>query len=95
MTDTEWHELDVVFDDDLHMRPLQELAATASKFNCQVVVDHGGDTYNAKSLLDLLFIAHDVNKKNPRLMNFKACGSDAKNALNALNALRSAAKDFA
>lgn len=67
----------------LHLRAAAELVKTANKFKCQVVIKHGVQNVNAKSLMGLMTLAAAKGTE----MEFVADGEDAKDAMAALRKL--------
>jgi phosphotransferase system HPr (HPr) family protein len=70
----------------LHLRAAAELVKTANKFKSQVMVHHGVQNVNAKSLMGLMTLAAAQGTE----MEFVVEGEDAKEAMAALKALLAA-----
>jgi len=70
----------------LHLRAAAELVKTANKFKSQVMVHHGVQNVNAKSLMGLMTLAAAQGTE----MEFVVEGEDAKEAMAALNVLLAA-----
>jgi len=67
----------------LHLRAAAELVKVANKFKSQILIHHGVQNVNAKSLMGLMTLA----AAKGTVMEFTADGEDAKEALAALKAL--------
>ena len=67
----------------LHLRAAAELVKVANKFNSQVMIHHGIQNVNAKSLMGLMTLA----AAQGTTIEFAAEGEDAKEALAALRKL--------
>jgi phosphocarrier protein HPr len=61
----------------LHARPSALMVKTLRNFDCQVAVESGGETANAKSILGLLSLAAGFGSS----LTFTAIGDDASKAL--------------
>jgi phosphotransferase system HPr (HPr) family protein len=74
----------------LHMRPAQQVVATASEFKSEIQACAPDYNANAKSILDMIeFAAQMVNHTNNGVQTFvfRARGDDAAQALEALQEL--------
>jgi phosphotransferase system HPr (HPr) family protein len=71
--------IDVTRDEDLHLRPMQAIAEAALRFTSEVTVIRGGQTADAKSILDLMMLA---TARGP--LEVRASGDDADAACAAL-----------
>jgi len=67
----------------LHLRAAAELVKVANKFKSQIIIHHGVQNVNAKSLMGLMTLAAAKGTE----LEFSAEGDDAKEALAALKAL--------
>jgi phosphocarrier protein len=67
----------------LHLRAAAELVKVANKFKSQIIIHHGVQNVNAKSLMGLMTLAAAKGTE----LEFTAEGDDAKEALAALKAL--------
>ncbi len=67
----------------LHLRAAAELVKVANKFKSQVIIHHGVQNVNAKSLMGLMTLAAAKGTE----LEFGAEGEDAKEALAALRQL--------
>ena len=67
----------------LHLRAAAELVKVANKFKSQIIIHHGVQNVNAKSLMGLMTLASAKGTE----LEFTAEGDDAKEALAALKAL--------
>jgi phosphocarrier protein len=67
----------------LHLRAAAELVKVANKFKSQIIIHHGVQNVNAKSLMGLMTLAAAKGTE----MEFAAEGDDAKEALAALKQL--------
>jgi phosphocarrier protein len=67
----------------LHLRAAAELVKVANKFKSQILIHHGVQNVNAKSLMGLMTLAAAKGTE----LEFTAEGDDAKEALAALKAL--------
>jgi len=70
----------------LHLRAAAELVKTANKFKSQVMVHHGVQNVNAKSLMGLMTLAAAQGTE----LEFAVEGDDAKEAMAALKQLLAA-----
>lgn len=67
----------------LHLRAAAELVKTANKFKSQVLIRHGIQNVNAKSLMGLMTLAAAKGTD----LEFEVEGADAKEAMAALKQL--------
>lgn len=67
----------------LHLRAAAELVKVANKFKCNVMIHHGIQNVNAKSLMGLMTLAAAKGTE----IEFAADGEDAKDAIAALRKL--------
>ena len=67
----------------LHLRAAAELVKVANKFKSQIVIHHGVQNVNAKSLMGLMTLAAAKGTE----LEFAAEGEDAKEALAGLRQL--------
>ncbi len=67
----------------LHARPSALLVKTLLPFECEVLVESGGETVNGRSILGLLSLAAGYRAK----LNFTVSGRDAYPALDAIQRL--------
>ena len=77
--------LTITHTEDLHMRPMQELAKAASRFASSIRIEKNGQLFDAKSVLDLLnFISLSIEPNQQCAFDFKLHteGPDADAAAN-------------
>ena len=67
----------------MHARPAANLARTATKFKCDIMIEKDGETVNAKSIMGLMMLAAGPGTK----LTVHATGADASAALGELDAL--------
>lgn len=67
----------------LHLRAAAELVKVANKFKSQIIIHHGVQNVNAKSLMGLMTLAAAKGTE----LEFSAEGDDAKEALAGLKQL--------
>jgi len=67
----------------LHLRAASALAQTAARFSSQVMIGHGKDMTNAKSVTGLMMLGAAQGTK----LKVRAEGADAREALKAVQAL--------
>jgi phosphocarrier protein len=67
----------------MHARPAANLARTASRFKCDILIEKDGETVNAKSIMGLMMLAAGPGTK----LTVHATGADANAALGELDAL--------
>jgi phosphocarrier protein HPr len=67
----------------LHLRAAAELVKVANKFKCHIMIHHGIQNVNAKSLMGLMTLAAAKGTE----IEFAADGDDAKDAMAALRQL--------
>src|SRR5690349_6506738 len=67
----------------MHARPAANLARTATKFKCDIMIEKDGETVNAKSIMGLMMLAAGPGTK----LTVHATGPDASAALGELDAL--------
>jgi phosphocarrier protein len=67
----------------LHLRAAAELVKTANKFKSQILIRHGIQNVNAKSLMGLMTLAAAKGTE----LEFEVEGADAKEAMAALKQL--------
>lgn len=73
----------VLNEQGLHARPAAKLAQTAQKFPCAISLSTGGETVDAKSILDILTLAAGHGAE----LELRASGPEAQVALGELGAL--------
>ena len=73
----------IIHDVGLHARPASMFVQTAAKFGSDIVVTHGENTVNAKSILGVLTLGAHKGVD----ITIKAEGDDADKALQALEQL--------
>lgn len=73
----------IIHDVGLHARPASMFVKTAAKFGSDIVVTHGENTVNAKSILAVLTLGAHKGAK----ITIKAEGDDSDEALLALEQL--------
>jgi phosphocarrier protein len=61
----------------MHARPAANLARTATKFKCDIMIEKDGETVNAKSIMGLMMLAAGPGSK----LTVSAHGHDASQAL--------------
>ena len=71
----------------LHMRPMQRVAETASKFESEIRLFLLGESWNAKSITDMLLFAATMVYSQQEACVLKASGADANEAVEALSDL--------
>ena len=82
--------LTITHTEDLHMRPMQELAKAASRFQSSIRLEKNGQIFDAKSVLDLLnFISLSIEPNQQCAFDFKVHteGPDADDAANEVASL--------
>jgi len=67
----------------MHARPAANLARTASRFKCDILIEKDGESVNAKSIMGLMMLAAGPGTK----LTVHATGVDAIAALGELDAL--------
>ena len=84
-TDAEFltKELTIVNKSGIHARPAAMFVKTANRFDCNVLVEKGGETVNGKSIMGLMMLAAGPGSK----VTVHAKGSDATAAMAELEAL--------
>lgn len=85
-------ETELVLTKEVHMRPLQAIAAAIGGFESSVIAHMDGFEGNAKSLLDLLDLVAKAKKRNS--FRFVVSGSDADDVVGALKSLEHSVMEF-
>lgn len=76
-------EVEILNELGLHARPAAEFVRAVQKFQCEVVIRKGGETFSARSILEVLMANLDCGCK----MTIEATGADAKEALDKIERL--------
>lgn len=92
--ENKWIETKVEFKEKprLHMRPAQKIVECAGKFQSETKAVIGGQEFNAKSIIDMLIFAAELNTSPVSEFVLKGKGDDADNAIKAIIELMG--KDF-
>ncbi len=82
-------EVQIVNELGLHARPAAEFVRAVQKFQCEVTIHKGDESYSASSILEVLSANLDCGAQ----VELEATGEDAEDALNRLEQLLSEFRD--
>ncbi len=74
---------EIVNERGLHARAATKLVQLASRFSCEVVLEHDGQSANAKSVMGVLLLCSGLGA----FVTARATGDDAEEAIRAIGVL--------
>ena len=73
-------DVTVDLQDGLHLRPMSQIARRAAEYECDITIDNGTKTVNAKSALDLMSLKAEYRDT----LTVQTKGPDAEAAMDAM-----------